>query len=251
MDGSACSFPLALSQQMKNEKKEGKEGVTEAKCVTKSNPLPHSTACVFSMVSRAYNVCCLLHCIPSPTYWHISIGHPRRFRHFYPLCTESFCKAAEVQTTVIGRVVGGSVFWAMHIALHQLWGLKHPSQPPSGAEVPAHGDRGVTAVVGFWLREAQAAWLLHDVSSTLLPCNAPLLGNMGERPERNHYTGNVLFGSTNSCEEKRGQKTATEISSWLGCRQPCFCLQKYFYSPKRLECICVGFIIKTQQYVPK
>lgn len=48
------------------------------------------------------------------------------------------------------------------IPLHQLWGLKDPSQPPGGAEVPAPGDRGVTAVTG--LREAQAAWLLHDVA---------------------------------------------------------------------------------------
>lgn len=52
--------------------------------------------------------------------------------------------------------------WA--IPLHQLWGLKDPSQPPGGAEVPAPGDRGVTAVKGLWLREAQAAWLLHDVA---------------------------------------------------------------------------------------
>lgn len=112
---------------------------------------------------------CLLHCVPSPTHWHIAIDHPHSFKHFHPPCTKSFCKADEVPTTVIGHVVGGSTFWAMHILLHQLWGLTDPSQPPSSAEVPAPGDGGVTAAVGLWLREAQAARLLQDVASTLLP----------------------------------------------------------------------------------
>lgn len=33
-------------------------------------------------------------------------------------------------------------------------------------------------------------------------------------------------------DARRGQKTSLEFPSQLSCRQPCCCLQKYFYSPK-------------------
>lgn len=169
MNGSGSSFPLALSQQMKNEKKREKK-VEQRQKMWQTQILSLILPPVCSPWYPVPNACCLLHYVPSPTYWDISIDHPRSFKHFFPPCNESFCKAAEVPTTVIGHVVEGSMFWAMHMPLHQLWGLKDPSQPPSWAEVPAPGDRGVTAVMGLWLREAQAAWLLHDVASTLLPC---------------------------------------------------------------------------------
>lgn len=198
-----------------------------------------------------YLQCFLLTPLCSLTHHLTHFHRPHRFKHFYPPCTESFCKAAEVLTTVIGHVVGGSMFWAMHIPLHQLWGLKDPSQPPSGAEVPAPGTEGWLLLWGFGLQRHRVLgccmmYLLHFCLG-----NAPVLGNMRKRPERNHYTENVLISNTNSCEEKRGQKTAFEVSSWLGCRQPCCCLQKYFYSPKWLESICAGFIIKAKQHVPK
>lgn len=72
---------------------------------------------------------------------------------------------------------------------------------------------------------------------------------MGNGPEKNHRTGNVLFASTISCKERT--KTFLEFPSQLSCRQPCCCLQKYFYSPKLLKHTFVGFTIKTQQSVPE
>lgn len=61
LDGSGCSFSLALSQQLKNEEKEWGEGGTEAKCVTNWNPPPRSTSHIFfhsiqSTVLAAYAV---------------------------------------------------------------------------------------------------------------------------------------------------------------------------------------------------
>lgn len=41
------------------------------------------------------------------------------------------------------------MLWAVYIPLHQLGGLKVPSQPPSGAEVPAPEKEGLLLLWGF------------------------------------------------------------------------------------------------------
>lgn len=113
------TFIIPAIEKWRSEEEVGQRQKVWQTEILSPAPLP----VFFSAVFRVCHACCLIHCVLSPTYWHISIDRTCRFKRFCSSCPASFCNAAEESAAVLGHMAGGRNFWATHIPLHQLWGL--------------------------------------------------------------------------------------------------------------------------------